>query len=53
MESIAFIIASTLLGILAVFLFFIAYCQHKEKSFIFTDAWLLSPKKDKSIPASH
>jgi len=47
MENTGLIVASVLLGVLAVFLFFIAYRQHKEKGFIFTNAWLYASKKER------
>ena len=41
------IIVSALLGIFSLFLFFIAYLQHRQKGFIFTNAWLYASKKER------
>ena len=46
-ERIVLIIISAVFGIMAVFCFRIAYCQHKEKGFIFTNKWLYASKKER------
>lgn len=47
MEGVVLIVLSLILGVLAVFLFFIAYRQHKEKGFIFTNTWLYASAKER------
>jgi len=47
MENIDSIVVSILFGVPVVLLFFIAYRQHKEKGFIFTNAWLYASSKER------
>jgi Ca2+/Na+ antiporter len=46
-ESIALIVISAILGVTAVFLFFISYRQHKERGVIFTNTWITASKAER------
>jgi Ca2+/Na+ antiporter len=46
-ELTARIIISSIVGVIAIPLFIIAYRQHKEKRFIFTNKWLYASQKER------
>ena len=41
------IITSVICGIVAIFCFFIAYRQHREKGFIFNNVWVYASQKER------
>ena len=41
------IVMSVLFGLFAIFSFFIAFRQHREKGFIFTNAWLFASERER------
>lgn len=48
MEDTALVIVSVILGLSALWFFFIAYRQHREKGMIFTNAWIWASKIERA-----